>query len=364
MTRRDKNATALVRDLLAWYSAHKRPLPWRDAPAPYRVWVGEVMSQQTTLKVAVPRFEIFVARLPDAAALAACPEDVLRRLWAGLGYYARARNLQKGARYVTDDLAGALPGTCAGWLDVPGCGPYTAAMVASMCFGERVPAVDGNVVRVASRLLGMAEGVWTKDGQARIREFAAERVRLSDAPGDFNQALMELGATVCRKARPACGSCPIASACRAREDGAADRIPQPRPRKAGVDTRVVCVVLLARGRVALARRERGFLSGTVGFPVVTEGSREARDLLDILGRIPGARIRAAQGAFRHTITHHRIHGSILVALLPARGSPRVVEAELGRALGVSDFSWSNRAGVRDALGAALDRKALDLLEAP
>jgi A/G-specific adenine glycosylase len=364
LTRREDAARALTRDLLAWYRAHKRPLPWRLLPTPYRVWVGEVMSQQTALKVAVGRFEAFVARLPDVVALAACDEEVLRRLWAGLGYYARARNLQKGARHVIGRLSGALPSTNAGWLEIPGCGPYTAAMVASMCFGERVPAVDGNVLRVAARVLGVSEGLFTPAGRALVSDFAARHVRLADSAGDFNQALMELGAVVCRKAHPACGACPIGRGCRARADGTADRIPEPRPRKAGVDTRVVCVAIVARGCMALARRERGFLAGTVGLPIAVEGSRAARDAAAVLGRIPGATVRRAQGSFGHAITHHRIAGSLLVVELPSRRSLLAVGDELGRALGVGAFSWSDLASVPGALAAALDRKALALLEEP
>ncbi len=338
--------------LLRWYRRVRKPLPWRDDPTPYRVWVGEVMSQQTTLGVVVPRFERFLEELPDVEALARCREARLRRLWAGLGYYARARNLKRGARLVVRERGGRLPTTYEGWLSIPGCGPYTAAMIASMCFGARAPAVDGNVVRVASRLLGLEAGAWDGEGRRRIERLAAGMVRRTSSPGDLNQAVMELGQEICTKARPACGACPVRASCLALERGVVDRCPPPRPRRRPVD-RAVTVVIVRRpasGRVLVGTRRAGFLASTVGFPLVDGADEKAaiervRSLAAVEACRPG-------GPLRHTITHHRITARVLVLDVTGRAPAR---ERLAEALGLQSARWVDPG---TAVASALDEKAL------
>lgn len=342
-----RKTTTLARSLLAWYAREAKPLPWREDPGPYRAWVGEVMSQQTTLGVVVPRYEAFVRTLPHVQALARCPEPKLGRLWAGLGYYARARNLRRGAERIVKDMRGRLPTTYRRWLEIPGCGPYTAAMISSMCFGERVAAVDGNVVRVASRLLGMQDGVWEGKGQARIRGFVENHLAHAPAPGDLNQAFMELGQEICRRTSPACDRCPVRSRCRARARGAIALCPPPRPRRRPVDTSITVAIVQhpATGSILLGRRERGFLSDTVGFP-----------LLDGATGLPGGwKVRSMDRTLRHTITHHRITARILVAGIGSGRKPGA--ARLGRILEISDPRWIRIEDAPSALSSTLDAKA-------
>jgi A/G-specific adenine glycosylase len=202
----------LQRRLLAWYRRHRRDLPWRRTRDPYRVWVSEVMLQQTTVKAVVPYYESFLRRFPDSGALADAREDDVVAAWSGLGYYHRARNLQRGARHVRDQHAGRFPKTLEAALAVPGVGLYTASAVLSIAYGLPLPVVDGNVRRVLARVEALRGPKWRKDGPYynRAQEWLDAR-----EPGDWNQALMELGATVCAPRRPACPVCPLREDCRA-----------------------------------------------------------------------------------------------------------------------------------------------------
>ncbi len=232
--------------LLAWYHAHRRVLPFRERPTPYRVWVSEIMLQQTRMETALPYFERFVAELPDVRALAACDEERLRKLWQGLGYYNRARNLQKAARVVLEKFDGDLPAEYDALLALPGVGPYTAGAVASIAFGQCRPAVDGNVLRVAARLLACEEEVTAPATKAALTAAVAAR-QPAEAPGDYNQALMELGALVCLPSAngPRCAECPLAATCQARVDGTQALLPRKAPPKAKREV-PVCILLVRK----------------------------------------------------------------------------------------------------------------------
>lgn len=250
--------------LLAWFDAHKRDLPWRGVGDPYAVWISEVMLQQTRAASVAPYYRRWMERFPDVGALADARLDEVLRLWRGLGYYARARNAHRCARRVRDGYGGAFPPSADRLRVLPGIGPYTAAAVASIAFGEAVPAVDGNVRRVAARLFDLAE-----PSLAEVRDLAAglmDRAR----PGDFNEAMMELGATVCTPRSPSCGACPLAADCRARAAGtAADRPLRRKRRPVPTRTWDVRVAVSPRGRVLVARRPReGLLGGMWEFPAV------------------------------------------------------------------------------------------------
>ena len=215
--------TQIVEPLLFWYQKNKRSLPWRDQPTPYRVWVSEIMLQQTRVEAVKPYFERFLSQLPSIEALASCPEDRLLKLWEGLGYYSRARNLQKAARLLVEQYGGQLPADYRQLTALPGIGDYTAGAIASIAFGIAVPAVDGNVLRVISRILCCGDDIGLPQTKQSFRQLLLPVVPQHSA-GDFNQALMELGATVCLPSSARCLLCPLAALCRAH---------QKRPNKRG-----------------------------------------------------------------------------------------------------------------------------------
>ena len=223
---------ALTPPLLAWYDRSGRTLPWRSIVTPYRTWVSEIMLQQTRVSAVIPYFERFMAELPDAAALATVPEERLLKLWEGLGYYSRARNLQKAAKVIVSDFGGELPRTCASLKTLPGIGDYTAAAIASINFGEPVAAVDGNLLRVAARVSGCADDIM--DAKVR-KQFTAHLNEAIDParPGAYNQAMMDLGATVCLpNGAPKCGACPARAICAAYKNGLTEILPVRAKKKA------------------------------------------------------------------------------------------------------------------------------------
>jgi len=226
--------------LLEWYDAERRDLPWRyhpGAPAdPYRVWLSEIMLQQTTVKAVIPFFNKFLALWPTVSPLAAAEEEDVLRAWAGLGYYSRARNLHKCARVIADEYDGVFPDNEAELIKLPGVGPYTAAAIAAIAFGRVTVPLDGNVERVISRLHAIEEPL--PKSKALLRDAAAALVP-ADRPGDFAQAMMDLGATVCTPKRPSCMMCPLQSACTGHAQGIAARLPNKmakpeRPTRSGV----------------------------------------------------------------------------------------------------------------------------------
>lgn len=240
--------------LLDWFYTNRRILPFREDPTPYHVWLSEIMLQQTRVSAALPYYERFLTALPDIPALAGCEEEKLHKLWEGLGYYSRVRNLQKAAKIVCAQYGGQLPADYNALLALPGIGEYTAGAIASISFGLPVPAVDGNVLRVFARLYNDPRLV--TDPQVK-REFTA-RVMEHQPPakaGDYNQALMELGALVCLpNGAPLCEQCPLGTLCRARAAGTALSLPQKTPPKARRITPVTVALVLNEGRVLLQQR--------------------------------------------------------------------------------------------------------------
>ena len=252
--------------LLRWYRRNARDLPWRQNPTPYRVWISEVMLQQTRVEAVKPYYQRFLAALPDLPSLAAAGEETLLKLWEGLGYYSRARNLQKAARQAMERHQGALPPSYEQLLDLSGFGEYTAGAVASIAFGIRVPAVDGNVLRVFSRLLAAEADAANPAVRRAFRELLLESMPPS-SPGDFNQAVMELGATLCApNGPPRCEACPISALCRAFQGGTPAAYPVKAPKKSRrVEERTVFVIVSPEG-VLLHKRPPGLLGGLWEFP--------------------------------------------------------------------------------------------------
>lgn len=266
MVRETERLNQITSPLLAWYDANRRALPWREEVSPYRTWVSEIMLQQTRVQAVLPYFQRFMEAAPDAAALAALPEQRLMALWQGLGYYSRARNLQRAAVVLAEQYGGALPCTYEELRALPGIGDYTAGAILSIAYGQAVPAVDGNVLRIAARLTGYEGNVLDGETRKIVREWMAEVVP-ADRPGDFNQALMDLGAAVCLPGVPLCEGCPLAGLCTACREGRQASLPV-RVKKAGKRREARTVFLLEReGRTALRRRpESGLLAGLWEYP--------------------------------------------------------------------------------------------------
>ena len=247
--------------LVGWFQLNRRSLPFREDPTPYHVWVSEIMLQQTRMNAVLPYYERFMAALPDIPALAAVPIDELRRIWQGLGYYSRAINLQKAAQIVCRDYGGELPADYDLLRTLPGIGPYTAGAIASISFGIPVPAVDGNVLRVFARLYDDNGDISEPDTKARFTARVTETLPPSDA-GNFNQALMELGALVCTPKSPDCSHCPLADLCLGHAAGHAAVLPCKAPKKArSIQCVTVALVRSVRGYLLEKRSESGLLAG-------------------------------------------------------------------------------------------------------
>lgn len=259
--------------LESWFAAVKRPMPWRLAPSPYGCWLSEIMMQQTTYTAVLPYYERFLKLFPSVGTLAAADESAVLKAWEGLGYYARARNLHKAAKAIVASGAPVWPGTAEAWTKVPGVGPYTAAALASVLNGERVPVVDGNVARVFARFWALEDDFKQQAVRARLAARLRPEIGKSKVPGDFNQAMMELGALVCTPSGPSCGVCPLARDCAARKAGTQADYPVKAPRKALPERSVRAVVATdGEGRVLLVQnREGGLLKGLWELPAVEEG---------------------------------------------------------------------------------------------
>lgn len=301
--------SSLRRRLLAWYRRHRRDLPWRRTADPYAVWVSEVMLQQTTVAAATPFFERWMARFPTVAALAQAREEQVLAFWAGLGYYNRARNLHRAARLVVERHGGAIPSDPETLRTLPGVGRYTAGAIASIAFGKRVPVVDANVARVLARIFAVRLDVTSAAGQRALWDLAEELVQTS-APGDLNQAVMELGALICTPVAPRCPACPARPLCRAARRGDPARFPVARARPATVEVTEVGAVIERDGRCLLLRRPgRGRLAGLWEFPhaPVADGDPGAA-VAERMRELTGLEIALSEPlvTVEHPFTHHRI----------------------------------------------------------
>ncbi|MCB9732871.1 MAG: A/G-specific adenine glycosylase [Deltaproteobacteria bacterium] len=309
----DRPTLETLRDgLRGWYLARRRRLPWRDEPTPYRVWLSEIMLQQTQVATVIPYFERFVATFPTVEALAAAPEEDVLALWAGLGYYRRCRALHEAAKAIVRDHGGALPASLDALLALPGVGRYTAGAIASIAFGLRAPLVDGNVARVLARLTALEPTQESAAGQKALWALADALVDPVD-PSTHNQALMELGALVCSPRSPDCGACPWHDGCRARATGDPESYPRRAPKRA--PTAMSAVGGLATrddGAMLLARRPDGGLLGGLwelpgGEHARGDGSRKdavERWFAERLGLAVDVRSHVA--SVTHVFTHRRL----------------------------------------------------------
>jgi len=306
-----RNRLKIARRLLSWYDAGHRDLPWRRTSDPYRIWVSEIMLQQTRAQTVIPYYERFLERFPDVESLASASETDLLALWSGLGYYSRARNLKRAAEAIV--AAGGFPREYEAIRALPGVGDYTAAAIGSIAFELPRVVVDGNVLRVAARIENDAADISAPRTRERFRTVAQEWLDAS-RPGAFNQALMELGATVCGPRNPLCRACPLRDLCRAHQAGTASQLPVKLRRQEPVSIRAA-LLLVRRGDLILLKQRADHETRMPGFwdlPAPED--------------LPAARIGECCGEFRHSITHHRYSFRVLRAALPRRA--------LGR-----EFAW-------------------------
>jgi A/G-specific adenine glycosylase len=308
-----------ARDLLTWYDRHRRDLPWRarpgETPDPYRVWLSEIMLQQTTVAAVRPYFAAFLARFPNLEALATAPVEAVMQAWAGLGYYSRARNLHACARAVLETHGGRFPNTEAELRGLPGIGAYTAAAVAAIAFDRRAAAVDGNVERVVSRLFLVDEPL---PAAKRAIKALTESLMPELRPGDFAQALMDLGATICTPSRPACVVCPWMDPCRARAAGLQESFPRKQPKPEGVLRRGAAFVAIREDDAILLRTRppKGLLGGMAEPPMSVWAADY--DLKDATSDAPfAAEWRRLPGIVQHTFTHFPLELSVFVGTVGA-----------------------------------------------
>lgn len=298
----------IAKPLLAWYDSGRRILPWREDPQPYYVWLSEIMLQQTRVEAVKPYFDRFIQHVPDIPTLAGLEEEKLVKLWEGLGYYNRVRNLQKAARMVMEKYAGKMPSDYRQLMELPGIGSYTAGAIASIAYGQAVPAVDGNVLRVLARLRMDGGDILSQKTKSRV-EAELEKAMPADRAGDFNQALMELGAMVCLpNGEPRCGECPWKDFCRARQTGRWREFPKKKPKKARTVEEKTVLVIKDGERAALCKRPgKGLLAGMYGFPML-EGYRTEEE---VLAYLRGAGLQALHiqpiGDAKHIFSHKEWH---------------------------------------------------------
>jgi A/G-specific adenine glycosylase len=341
-----ESTEAAGRALLAWYDRARRHLPWRAPPGcaadPYRVWLSEIMLQQTTVKAVIPYYAVFLRRWPSVEALAAASLNDVLAAWAGLGYYTRARNLHACARAVVERHGGRFPGAEQALRELPGVGPYTAAAIAAIAFGRPATPVDGNVERVVARLYAVTETMPAV--KPKLRRLA-HGLTPPERAGDHAQAMMDLGATVCTPKRPSCTICPLAPFCAARVQGIAAQLPlrSARPERP-LRLAHAFVALREDGHVLLRRRpESGLLGGMLEVPS-TAWADALPPLAEALQAAPvRADWRALAGIVTHTFTHFRFEASVQCAAVPAR-------ARLTSAADAPRCKWVAR---RDLDGAAL-----------
>jgi A/G-specific adenine glycosylase len=342
---------------MRWYDANRRDLPWRRSSDPYAIWISEAMLQQTRVETVIPYWERFLDAFPDVASLADADLDDVYAVWTGLGYYSRARNLKHAAQSVVADHDGRLPTTAAALRELKGIGRYTAGAVASIAFDREEPLVDGNVVRVFARLFGIREDSAANSVVEEFWRIATELVR-GPRPGDLNQALMELGATLCTPKNPACAACPVRTACDARAQGDAEQLPVKKKKAKPKPMRAVAAMVERDGKILCVRRpETGLMAGLWELPggeiAVHEEGKDR--LTGILREVVGLTIRSPEsvGHIEHVFTHRRL--DLEVFRCRADKGARVTRGA------IASHRWLAPAALLELAHAGPTRKAMTLL---
>jgi A/G-specific adenine glycosylase len=333
-----KSKTFLIQNsLLAWYGEHRRILPWRETSDPYRVWISEIMLQQTQVETVIPYYHRFLQRFPTVAALAGASADEVLKTWENLGYYARARHLHRAARIVVEKYQGVFPDTWEAITGLPGIGRYTAGAILSIAFGQPFPAVDGNVRRVMSRFYAIGEPVSAPATHTTLASLAAAIVP-KKSPGLFNQALMDLGAMICTPRSPACKDCPLSRLCSARKQGLQDHLPVSEKKPVTPHERVTAAFIFnpQRQMLVVQRPARGLLASLWKLPggIVRREETLEEGLARIVREELGIRIRVGEQvvSVKHAYTHFRI---TLYAFRCTRRNGRP------RALACQEWRWAS-----------------------
>jgi A/G-specific adenine glycosylase len=327
---RKQRMEAVRKALPVWFDSHARRMPWRENRSAYRVWISEIMLQQTRVETVRDYFVRFIKRFPDVGSLARSPlEDVLKA-WEGLGYYSRARNLHAAAKVIVQELDGQLPSRREELLKLPGIGPYTAGAIASIAFGADEPVLDGNVKRVLCRLLAIAEDPRRPETEKKLWRLAG-RMLPAGQGGDFNEALMDLGATICTPSTPRCEQCPVSSACKARSLGRENSLPVKAPKKKIPHRDIAAALIRRRGRILIDRRKpQGLLGGLWELPggKVEPGETPAQAVVREVREEVGLEVEVLEHltSVDHAYSHFRItlHVYVCKAL---RGRARAIQPE-------------------------------------
>lgn len=352
-----ENPPPIVNILLAWYRRHRRTLPWREHPDPYRVWISEIMLQQTQVDTVIPYYNRFVKRFPSVEALAAASVDDVLKSWENMGYYARARNLHRAARVIVEKYDSVIPDTWKTIIALPGIGNYTAGAILSIAFEQPFPAVDGNVRRVLCRLFAIGESVEKPDTHRTLHRLIAAIIP-KKSPGLFNQALMDLGAMICTPRSPACIDCPLRMLCKACLDGLQDRLPISERKPATPHERAVAAVIRNRqGRMLVVQRPaRGLLASLWKLPggIVKKAETPSEGLKRLVQEELGIRILVGKPVIsvRHAYTHFRI---TLHAFRCSRRSGRP------RAVTCQDWRWASPGDLEDLAFSKADRAVISSL---
>ena len=354
----EKGISAQISDrLLAWYAKHQRNLPWRKTRDPYRIWISEIMLQQTRVESVIPYYDRFLSRFSNVQSLAKAPLDDVLKVWENLGYYARARHLHGAAQEIMDRFGGRIPDAWDELIKLPGVGTYTAGAILSIAFGQRVPAVDGNVRRVLSRVFAIDQPIDRSQTQRQLLKKAGQLVPIKDA-GPFNQALMDLGANICTSRKPDCMLCPIREFCRARKHELQNVLPVVKKRSPIPHSHVTAAVIRnKRGQVLIVRRpDHGLLGGLWKFPGGAQQSDETLEesLLRTAQIEVGIRFRIGKSitSVNHAYTHFRITLHAFQCAYQS-GKPR--------RLGCSDWRWTRLQQLGDVAFSRADRKIIESL---
>jgi A/G-specific adenine glycosylase len=357
--RNDRDADAVQgirRALLRWYGRNARDLPWRRTRDPYRIWLAEVLLQQTRVETTLPYYQRFVERFPTVHALAGAKLDEVLRLWAGLGYYTRARNLHKAARIIAIECGGAFPQSAEALQRLPGVGRYTAAAIASIAFSERAAVLDGNVQRVLTRLFAIRASIAKASTQRRLWELA-ETLLAPRRPGEFNQAMMELGALICLPRNPACDTCPVRKWCAAAARGIEKQLPTRAPKRSVPTVEAVAAAVRRNGRYLIVQRPpTGLLGGLWQLPSaeLRDGGSHTRALQAHLHKLLGVRTTIEQplGTVTHVFSHRRLRLHVYRCRIRGKSEQHP---------GADGGHWVTPRRFNEYAFASVDRKVLGLL---